>query len=66
MAPGSSLTQDEDTLLGHYRRLKKHSHDFRLEVFGSFRSGRRVVDIRPTAYHRLELDTLETVFDAVD
>ena len=61
-----TLTNDEERLLGHYRRLKKHHRDFRIEVLGCFKSGRRSVEIRPTAYERLEIDELEAVFEALD
>ena len=60
------LSPDEETLLGHYRRLKQHHRDWRIEVFGSFKAGRRVVEIRPAPYYRMELDQLERVFDAID
>jgi hypothetical protein len=60
------LSPDEEVLLGHYRRLKKTAHDFKLEIYGSFKQGRRQVQLRPTAYIPLTIDHLETVFDAID
>lgn len=61
------LTDDEEVLLGHYRRLMKHAHDFKLEVFGSFKAGRRHIQLRPCAYYPMQIDhQLEQVFDAVD
>jgi hypothetical protein len=66
MAPEPPLSPDEETLLGHYRRLKHTAHDFKLEVFGSFKQGRRHCPLRPTAYIPLPIDHLETVFDAID
>ena len=62
----SSLTSDEERLLGHYRRLKKYHHDFKLEVYGGFKSGRRSIEFRPCAYERVQIEELEQVFDAID
>lgn len=62
------LTPDEEELLGHYRRLKKTSQDFRIEVFGSFKQGRRAIQCNPTAYYHLTVSESETktAFDAID
>ena len=61
-----TLTPDEEALLGHYRRLKKHHRDFKLELFGSFKAGRRQVQVRPIPYLALPIDDLESVFEAID
>lgn len=66
MAPQPPLSHDEDDLLGHYRRLRKHHRDFKLEVYGTFKAGRRQVQFRPTPYITVQVDELEAVFDAVD
>ena len=67
MAPGPALSPDEEVLLGHYRRLKRDAHDFRMEVFGGFKAKVRTVEIRPAAYVRLMVPSMtEAVFEAVD
>ena len=62
----SSLTSDEERLLGHYRRLKKYHHDFKFEIFGCFKSGHRQIHLKPCPYEILILEELEEVFDAID
>ena len=67
VAASEALSPDELVLLGHYRRLKRDAHDFRIEVFGGFKAQVRTVEIRPAAYVRLAVPTMtEAVFEAVD
>ena len=67
MAPGPALSPDEEVLLGHYRRLKREAHDFRIEVYGGFKAKVRTVEIRQAAYVRLAVPTMsEAAFDALD
>ena len=66
MATLQPITLVEEKLLGHLRRLSKLSRDFKIEVYGSFKAGHRVVEIRPTAYERYDEELLEKVFEAVD
>ena len=66
MGSQPSLTLAEEKLLGHLRRLCKQARDFKIEVYGSFKSGHRIIELRPMPYERYDLDQLEQVFDAVD
>ena len=61
-----ALSVDEQTLLGHYRRLKKHHRQARLEIFIGHKHHKRVIEFRPTPYIEVELEQLESVFDAID
>ena len=61
----SRLTFDEEKLLGHLRRLCRVARDFSIEVYGTFKAGRRQIQIRPSAYETYERDQLERVFDDV-
>ena len=60
------LSQAEEKLIGHLRRLCKQARDIRIEVYGSFKAGHRIIELRPMAYERYDVDQLEQVFDAVD
>lgn len=62
----TGLTFDEEKLVGHLRRLCRYARDFRIEVYGSFKTGRRVIEIRATPYERYTRDQLEAGFEAVD
>lgn len=66
LVAGPALSLDEEALLGHYRRLKKHHRQAKLEVFIGFKAHRRVIEIRPAPYIHVEVDQLESVFDAID
>lgn len=67
MVAGETLAADEVLLLGHYRRLKRDAHDFKLEVFGGFKEKVRTVEVRPCAYYRLAIPLLtEAEFAAID
>ena len=67
MAASEALSPDERDLLGHYRRLKRDARDFRIEVYGCFKRNVRTIEVRPTAYYRIEIPTMtEAAFEAVD
>ena len=66
MASDPSLAQVEERLVGHLRRLCRTSRDFKLEIFGTFKSGHRIVELRPCPYERFDTDQLEAVFQAID
>ena len=66
MAAHTTLTAHEERLIGHLRRLSKHHKEFKIEVYGSFKQGRRQIQIRPCAYETHEIEDLQTVFDALD
>lgn len=62
----SVMEPHEERLLGHLRRLQRTAHDFRIEVFGSFKGGTRMIEIRAAAYERYPVNQLEDVLEAVD
>lgn len=61
-----TLIEVEERLLDHLRRLLKQNRDFKIEVFGSFKAGKRVVELRPCGYERFETKELESAFYAID
>lgn len=60
------LTEDEDALLGHYRRLKRHHKDWTLTIKGRFRSGRQQILVAPCPELALQTGLTEDEFDALD
>ena len=66
MAAVPPLTEDEEALLGHYRRLKRHYKEWTLTVVGQFRSGRQQVRLRPCPDVVIPTGLTEEAFEAID
>ena len=63
---GPPLTQDEELLLGHYRRLKRTYKDWTLTVAGQFRSGRQQVWLTDEVKQLILTGITEDEFEAID
>lgn len=66
MAAVTALTDVEERVVGHLRRLTRDDKDFELVVRGMFRSGQRVLDVKYTRSQRFELAQRETECEAYD